>query len=214
MKILWPSIVVASFLFSGCEGEKGRLEREAKAALTEVMIDPTAILVRNLRYGRKDGAVSTICGEVNGKNQLGGYVGFRPFVAKLSAPAVIIVDNDISPRDFDYSYDQRLEQQAYLELHDRLCASSTEQLAYAKEKAEQARIDADNEAYWRREDAKRAEQRVRLDAEVAKAERDAADRRNQTEEDLKELLRQHNAPPQPLVRSDVLLEKMQNSFED
>lgn len=49
-----------------------------QAAITTVTVDfldPKAAQFRNLFEGKGE----TICGEVNGKNGFGGYVGFKPF---------------------------------------------------------------------------------------------------------------------------------------
>lgn len=63
------------------EREAQELEARAVAMLQEVLYDPTAILVRNLSRGPKRDGEGAICGEVNGKNRFGGFVGFREFVA-------------------------------------------------------------------------------------------------------------------------------------
>lgn len=52
------------------------LEKRVKAAMEVVLIDPFSARYRTLRYGRG----GAICGQVNGKNRLAGYVGFRDFV--------------------------------------------------------------------------------------------------------------------------------------
>lgn len=69
-------------LTSGCESEATRMDREARQALTDQMIDPTSFLLRDLRRGT-DGR--SLCGAVNGKNRVGGYVGFVPFVIEKEA---------------------------------------------------------------------------------------------------------------------------------
>ena len=77
-----------------CRTEKLRvLEAEAKAAVVERMIDPKSTEFRNVKAyagvsARKFYAaenisgplvIDVVCGEVNSKNKLGGYVGFKPF---------------------------------------------------------------------------------------------------------------------------------------
>ncbi|MBX3579963.1 MAG: hypothetical protein KF723_22395 [Rhizobiaceae bacterium] len=45
------------------------------ADVADLFVDPEAVQFRRIRIG-KEGA---LCGEVNAKNRLGGYVGFEPF---------------------------------------------------------------------------------------------------------------------------------------
>ncbi len=52
----------------------------AKKSLADTLKDPSSAQFRNVRFVEYlDGVV--ICGEVNGKNSYGGYVGFKDFVA-------------------------------------------------------------------------------------------------------------------------------------
>ena len=48
---------------------------EAKAAVAASLRDPASAEFRNIKTG-----TSATCGEVNGKNAFGSYVGFKPFV--------------------------------------------------------------------------------------------------------------------------------------
>jgi hypothetical protein len=50
--------------------------------------DPLSAQVRKLARSTKKGIV---CGEVNAKNRLGGYVGFVPFTAGVALPRAMIV---------------------------------------------------------------------------------------------------------------------------
>lgn len=47
----------------------------AQRAVAERQLDPTSVQFRNVRRGR-----DAICGEVNGKNRFGAYVGFSRFI--------------------------------------------------------------------------------------------------------------------------------------
>jgi len=43
-------------------------------------IDPSSAIFRNITYGNDKFGVSDIyCGEINAKNRMGGYVGWKPF---------------------------------------------------------------------------------------------------------------------------------------
>jgi hypothetical protein len=50
--------------------------------------DPLSAQFRKLARSTKKGIV---CGEVNAKNRLGGYVGFVPFTAGVALPRAMIV---------------------------------------------------------------------------------------------------------------------------
>ncbi|HEX8525930.1 hypothetical protein [Allosphingosinicella sp.] len=52
------------------------LEDRAKRALESYLFDPFSMRVRSVRAGRN----GAICGQVNAKNRMGAYVGFKDFV--------------------------------------------------------------------------------------------------------------------------------------
>lgn len=66
----------------------------AKEAVSNQLKDPAAAQFRNLTYHDKTHAV---CGEVNGKNSYGGYIGFRPF-AFVDGKAVVMPSGDVLAR--------------------------------------------------------------------------------------------------------------------
>jgi hypothetical protein len=60
---------------------------QAKKVVANSLKDPSSAQFRNVQLvPYKDSHV--ICGEVNGKNSYGGYVGFRPFVASVTASEI------------------------------------------------------------------------------------------------------------------------------
>ncbi len=66
-------------------------ERAAQAVelVRASMSDPAGAQFRNVRgYGTKT------CGEVNGKNLFGAYVGFKPFIADPASAVPVSVDSD------------------------------------------------------------------------------------------------------------------------
>jgi hypothetical protein len=65
------------------------LEKRVKNAMEIVLIDPFSAQFRALRSGR-NGAV---CGQVNGKNRMGAYVGFKDFVVGRDGTTVWISRN-------------------------------------------------------------------------------------------------------------------------
>ena len=64
---------------AGCNALLGTSEEKAKRAVTEQLIDPTSAQFRNVHS-----LGESVCGEVNGKNKMGAYVGFRRFVVSTS----------------------------------------------------------------------------------------------------------------------------------
>ena len=72
---------VKSFLATGTQEQA---IETAKQTVANSLKDPSGAQFRNVRLvSYLDGKV--ICGEVNGKNSYGGYVGFSPFVASTTA---------------------------------------------------------------------------------------------------------------------------------
>ena len=67
------------------------MENRARAALEQVVIDPTSFLVRNISAGNDE----YICGQVNAKNRMGAYVGFVPFLITKDG-SVMIAEQGVS----------------------------------------------------------------------------------------------------------------------
>lgn len=51
------------------------------AGLASKLVDPASAQLRKLNRPKKDGPL--VCGEINSKNRMGGYVGFVPFMAVM-----------------------------------------------------------------------------------------------------------------------------------
>ncbi len=77
-------------LFASTEGA-------ARELVAPTLYDPSSAQFRNLRVSG-----DFLCGEVNGKNRFGAYVGFRPFagVPKHGPSSVIIVEEGKSFAEF------------------------------------------------------------------------------------------------------------------
>ncbi len=64
----------------GCTDKKAEAANqtiaEAKKAVERLLTDPSSVQYRDLKIHSED----VVCGEVNAKNRLGGYVGFRSFI--------------------------------------------------------------------------------------------------------------------------------------
>lgn len=71
---------------------------QAKAAYN--LRDPNAAQFRNIRgvSAKAETGVTAnyICGEINGKNAMGGYVGFTPFVYFISTDEAIVANRDLN----------------------------------------------------------------------------------------------------------------------
>jgi len=66
---------------------------KGKKAIADTLKDPASTQFRNVRLVQYlDGAV--ICGELNGKNSYGGYVGFRDFVGGTNTGTMRDIDAD------------------------------------------------------------------------------------------------------------------------
>lgn len=61
---------------------------DAQAKLISIAKDPASVQFQNMKTYRVDTDM-TVCGEYNAKNSLGGYVGFKPFYSRISAPFVL-----------------------------------------------------------------------------------------------------------------------------
>lgn len=63
--------------------------KKAQEAVANSLKDPGSAQFRNVRLKPYlDGQV--VCGEVNGKNSYGGYVGFSPFVASTNSATLYV----------------------------------------------------------------------------------------------------------------------------
>jgi len=71
---------------------------ELAAKIKSSMFDPDSAQFRNMRISLNG---QSLCGEVNGKNKMGGYVGFKRFVVLQGSP---IVESDDMRATFDAAY--------------------------------------------------------------------------------------------------------------
>jgi hypothetical protein len=104
MKHIIICAVFASLAATPVLAERGPQKANIPAALQAVresLLDPSSAQFRSVRQ-MPNGAV---CGEVNGKNRMGGYVGFQPFAADLAKQVVNLqtsqnhATNDSSSRE-------------------------------------------------------------------------------------------------------------------
>lgn len=78
MKALAGITIISAVLLAGCES--GDI-KAAKEIVASELRDPESAQFRNISKTKKNEfGVVTVCGEVNGKNAYGGYVGYQRFV--------------------------------------------------------------------------------------------------------------------------------------
>lgn len=80
---------VAYYVFGG-QGDIGKAKEQVVAAL----IDPESARFRDVRTVR-----DAVCGQVNAKNKLGGYVGFRSFAYYQGSVLIERDSTDLAARD-------------------------------------------------------------------------------------------------------------------
>lgn len=69
---------------------------EAQTKLTSELIDPSSARFANLRIANVEGR-DILCGDVNGRNRFGGYVGFTAFTAVRNVDGNIKVALNTKP---------------------------------------------------------------------------------------------------------------------
>ena len=74
-------IVVAAVIFTPRLTLSDDPYHYAKEAVAQALRDPGSAQFRKLTREEIGNTWELVCGEVNGKNAFGGYVGFRPFKA-------------------------------------------------------------------------------------------------------------------------------------
>jgi hypothetical protein len=97
-------------LLAACDRPPGAPQqtiRLAEAEIAHEMLDPGAAQFRNVRIVTTPSTAVTVlhtvqphvivCGEVNGKNSFGGYVGFVPFIVGIDQPAKAVLQPAPSP---------------------------------------------------------------------------------------------------------------------
>lgn len=72
------TVILMLAMLAGCSDAESDAEDLVRAQLT----DPASATFRNVRSVRDEYGVVGVCGEVNAKNRMGGYVGFVEFMAK------------------------------------------------------------------------------------------------------------------------------------
>lgn len=90
--------ILLALALAGCASS---VEREAQDAVAAKLTDPNAAEFRDVHTGA-DG--QTVCGEVNAKNALGGYVGFERFIRNKKASYLSLEATTETPSVFEINW--------------------------------------------------------------------------------------------------------------
>lgn len=90
----WVLIAAAILSLTGCDEVRFH---KVKALVRLRLVDPQSAEFRNLARGHGD----FVCGEVNGRNPMGGYSGFMPFAASLKLGEVYFFTREGNQTDRD-----------------------------------------------------------------------------------------------------------------
>ena len=85
---------------------KSAIEAKGKAAVLEQLTDPESANFRDIKvyagvdyFGTPN--VDVVCGQVNSKNRMGGYVGFHPFRWTSHDGKLLITDGGFAAAELD-----------------------------------------------------------------------------------------------------------------
>lgn len=77
-------LIAVMFLLAAANATAATPDQAAiRKAVAAEMRDPASTQFRELRVVETTAAGANVCGEFNGKNGYGGYVGFQPFYAEM-----------------------------------------------------------------------------------------------------------------------------------
>lgn len=121
--------IVITIWLGGCSlvpGTSAHMEKQARTALATNLFDVDTAKFANLRQkttGTGDKADTTICGDVNAKNRMGAYVGFRHFaVSPKDGFSIVDPQADLtSADDSDRAIQEKAVQAGFDEVW-KICA--------------------------------------------------------------------------------------------
>lgn len=79
-RYLWVAVAFVALGIANCQSKKPDPVEAVKVALKANLKDPSSVQFRNVRLINN----VIVCGEYNGKNSFGGYVGFEPFYGRIT----------------------------------------------------------------------------------------------------------------------------------
>ena len=77
-------LMVSLAACGGCQFQPS-LIAESKEQVARKLVDPASAQFRDMKVHESRDGVVAVCGEVNGKNRVGGYAGFRKFYVTAGA---------------------------------------------------------------------------------------------------------------------------------
>lgn len=89
LKLVSGVLLACSLIaLTGCKPSDDKAKELVQAYVKSMMKDPDSVMFKDLSFvgstEGSDGTVSgNVCGRVNAKNSLGGYVGFKTFFASI-----------------------------------------------------------------------------------------------------------------------------------
>lgn len=92
--------VLITASLGGCSVyEEHQFKHEAIDALKHSLSDPESAEFRGLRVVVREQIEFVLCGEINAKNRMGGYVGYRPFfvMALANDHERVVIQTEIAP---------------------------------------------------------------------------------------------------------------------
>lgn len=105
-------LIMTALALGSCSqipGTSANLEARSRDVLSDTLFDADSARFRNLR-SVADGKGSMICGEVNAKNKIGSYIGFRNFmVSRDERFGIVDPQSDIT----DPRTERQIQEKAY-----------------------------------------------------------------------------------------------------
>lgn len=93
-------VIAAITVFAGCSVGDFQMKRDAEKAMLANLKDPGSAQFRKMKVIEQSDGSKSVCGEVNAKNSMGGYVGYRLFAyVASSGSARMLPDNTDSVDD-------------------------------------------------------------------------------------------------------------------
>lgn len=116
MRRRWLALVIAGacVLASSCDRIPGTPEFAARREIKAAAFDPGAVQIRYI-----GSSADAVCGEMNGKNRMGAYVGFTPFIYERTLGMLSIYQGAPSVSDLrmaGYMSDGPEQDNAFLEI--------------------------------------------------------------------------------------------------
>ncbi len=139
------AIIAIAVAGGGCGPQTDPNETMAKQAVTDLLTDPASVQFRKIQVHPKKGPPRTVCGEVNSKNRLGGYVGFKRFAYVIqSGEAQIENGIEVSATNIAFAPEHVTARLSFNRFYDESCVSidlpSVEE-SKARESAARAKLE-------------------------------------------------------------------------